>query len=534
MSLPNTGLSPAQVRLWANLALAVIDIETTQDPRGGYRVVDVAVMTCRRGVPTDRWTQWVNPHIPIDARSTSVHGITDETVRDAPVFADVADRLLETLTAAAGEVLVVVVHNAGFDLPILRSELRRVGDDLPDLPVLDTARDLPSFAGVYPKDRSLATLCDTLRLPHSPQHQSVGDTLSLARAAISLLGSAAENGHDDITDILDQIGAETGDYQRQPRHISPMGSRRNSVPEDHWEAHQVELQHRATATEQDAWKATLRACAELRCEEASSLVTEASADSQTVIGLLDEVISDTAAAGDTPGVATLVGATMPYIRDHLENITTTMTRRNFAVKLYDRWANAFAGFDRCHTGAAEPDLCPDCLDYLPCPLDIWIDGLAAVAVGTDAKPVERFYSSKASKREPTNTFYRWLNKGRRELADAGLAAVADYWAGRGDVLKADRVAEAGWSDDCRHPTITARWAGIVAAPGGTQHIQDALDICDQVMAGRKGATSVAWRQLERTRQRFAGQLARLNGPPSGKRSRRPTQPKRTHPNRFVC
>lgn len=533
MSGASDQLSPAQVRLWADLALAVVDVETTQDPRGGYRVVDVAVMLCRRGGLVGRWTQWINPEITIDARSTAIHGLTDDTVAQSPLFADVADRLLETLTPEAGETLVVVAHNADFDLPILRSELRRAGSDLPDLPVLDTARELPFFAGVSPPDRSLATLCATLDIPHGPQHQSLGDTYILTQAVIDLLGRCADQGHDKIADILDAVGTETSDYQRQPRHISPMAPSGVSIPEDHRPDHLAVLTSQSSATEIDEWKAALAACARFRCEDAGTLLASAQVEAEKVVGLFDQVVADVAASSDEAGVATLLGVGVPFIDDHLKTITKTMTRRKAVTKRYDRWQSAFATLGRCpdNDGA---DLCPDCLDYLPCPLDTWIDILAAVAVGDHITPINSFYPRWESDRKAgvTKTFYRWTNQGRKPLADAGIVAVIDYWTGQGNLLAANRIAEAAWEDGCLHPSVAARWASLLAGPGRAQHLQDALNICDQVLANRNDSTTVSWSQLERVRHRFAGQLARLT-PPPGQRSRRPDQERRRHPHRFT-
>lgn len=533
MSSVSDQLSPAQVRLWADLALAVLDVETTQDPRGGYRVVDVAVMICRRGGLVGRWTQWINPEIPIDQRSTVIHGITDETVAQAPAFADVVDRFLEMLTPEVGETLVVVAHNADFDLPILRSELRRAGSDLPGLPVLDTARELPIFAGVSPPDRSLVSLCHTLDIPHAPQHQSVGDTYSLTQAAVALLGLAADQGHDKIADILSAVGTETADYQRQPRHISPMAPSGVAIPDDHRPAHLAVLTSQSSPTEIDEWKAALAACAEFRCEDAGSLLASAQVEPEKVIELFDQVVADVAASTDAAGVATLLGVGMPFIRTHLKTITTTMTRRKAATKRYDRWQPVFTNLGRCpdNNGA---DLCPDCLDYLPCPLDTWIDTLAAVAVGDHITPINSFYPLNESDRrdKTTKTYYRWINQGRKPMADAGIAAVISYWTGQGNLLAADRIAEAGWEDGCSHPAVAARWASLTAGPGRAGHLQEGLDICDQTLTNRNDSTSVSWTQLERVRQGFAGRLAR-QAPPAGGRSRRPSQPRRLHPHRFT-
>ena len=51
-----------------------------------------------------------------------VHGLTDEFLADKPLFAQVADELIEYLGGAE-----IIIHNAGFDVGFLNEELRRIG-----------------------------------------------------------------------------------------------------------------------------------------------------------------------------------------------------------------------------------------------------------------------------------------------------------------------------------------------------------------------------------------------------------------------
>jgi DNA polymerase III subunit epsilon len=113
-------------------AYAVLDFQTTGlAPRGGDRVVEIAVVRIEDGIPGEPWSTLVDPGR--DTGAAFVHGIQDRDVASAPTFAEVAPYLLTLLSGA-----VVVAHNATFDEEFLAAELDRAGHSGARMPALCT------------------------------------------------------------------------------------------------------------------------------------------------------------------------------------------------------------------------------------------------------------------------------------------------------------------------------------------------------------------------------------------------------------
>ena len=104
---------------WARTVLddpasVILDTETT-GLHEGARIVEIAVLGVDGSVLLD---SLVNPGEPIPGEATAIHGITDDTVKDAPTFSD----LLAQLTAALHN-RKVVIYNRTFDKRRLAVEL---------------------------------------------------------------------------------------------------------------------------------------------------------------------------------------------------------------------------------------------------------------------------------------------------------------------------------------------------------------------------------------------------------------------------
>lgn len=102
-------------------AFAVIDLETTGSrARGDDRVTEIAIVLVHGERRELIYQQLVNPGRFIPAVVTSVTGITNAMVANAPRFEDIADEVLGIL---AGRIFVA--HNARFDWSFLDAEMRR-------------------------------------------------------------------------------------------------------------------------------------------------------------------------------------------------------------------------------------------------------------------------------------------------------------------------------------------------------------------------------------------------------------------------
>src|SRR6185436_11823180 len=108
----------------AALREIVFDTETTgTDPAAGDRIVEIGAVELLNHIPTGRtFHKYLNPERAMSQGALAVHGLTDAFLADKPVFAAIADDLLEFFGDAR-----LVAHNAGFDMSFLNAELARLG-----------------------------------------------------------------------------------------------------------------------------------------------------------------------------------------------------------------------------------------------------------------------------------------------------------------------------------------------------------------------------------------------------------------------
>ena len=164
----------------------VLDTETTGlDPTDGHRIIEIGCVELMDHLPTGKNYQvYLNPErlIPIEAQR--VHGITDEFLADKPLFAAIADELMEFLGDAP-----LVIHNAGFDLKFLNSEFQRImRAPIPYARAIDTIEIAKSK---IPGARySLDELCKrfSIDLSSRTKHGALLDAELTARVYLELVG----------------------------------------------------------------------------------------------------------------------------------------------------------------------------------------------------------------------------------------------------------------------------------------------------------------------------------------------------------
>lgn len=156
--------------LLKEVKFACLDTETTGlCPEEGGKICEVAVCVSKAGQPVEEFSTLVNPQMPMHPDVIAIHGITNEMVKNAPVFADILPKLLGILDGC-----VLVAHNADFDLKFLRYECEQCGMKFPDLPVIDTLK-LAKKSGRFEKNR-LGFIAGKLGISAAGWHRAMADT----------------------------------------------------------------------------------------------------------------------------------------------------------------------------------------------------------------------------------------------------------------------------------------------------------------------------------------------------------------------
>ncbi|MCX7553397.1 exonuclease domain-containing protein [Marinicella sp. S1101] len=102
--------------------MVLLDCETTGGRSSYHRIIEIGLVVIENGQQVDRWQTFINPERAVPAGITRLTGITSTMVKEAPVFAEVIDKLLEILDDR-----VLVAHHARFDYGFLKMEFERAG-----------------------------------------------------------------------------------------------------------------------------------------------------------------------------------------------------------------------------------------------------------------------------------------------------------------------------------------------------------------------------------------------------------------------
>ena len=162
------------------------DTETTGlEPDSGHRIVEIGgVEMVNRVLTGTHYHVYINPERDMPTEAFQIHGLSEAFLADKPVFADIAEDLLEFIGDAT-----LVIHNAPFDMKFINAELRTCGRLA--LPVSRATDTLAMARAKFPgAQASLDALCKRFEIDNSARtrHGALLDAELLAEVYIELTG----------------------------------------------------------------------------------------------------------------------------------------------------------------------------------------------------------------------------------------------------------------------------------------------------------------------------------------------------------
>jgi DNA polymerase III subunit epsilon len=159
---------------------AIIDIETTGGQPAQDKITEIAIFIHDGNQVVDQYHTLINPQRPIPFYITQLTGITDDMVKEAPKFYEVAKDIVQ-LT----EGKIFVAHNVRFDYSFLKKEFSDLGFTY-QRKTLCTVRLSRSLIPGLPS-YSLGKLCQSINIDLKQRHRAIGDAEATAELFDRLL-----------------------------------------------------------------------------------------------------------------------------------------------------------------------------------------------------------------------------------------------------------------------------------------------------------------------------------------------------------
>jgi len=106
--------------------IVFFDLETTGINIAADRIVEIAYLRVDLNGNETSKSQRINPEMPIPENVTAIHGISNEDVKDAPTFNEIARSLAKEIEGCD----LAGYNSIRFDIPLLAEEFLRAGVDI--------------------------------------------------------------------------------------------------------------------------------------------------------------------------------------------------------------------------------------------------------------------------------------------------------------------------------------------------------------------------------------------------------------------
>lgn len=167
----------------------ILDTETTGlSTEDNHRIIEIGcVELVDRRLTGNNFHQYINPKREIDAGALSVHGITNEFLKDKPTFAEIYVSFLHYIADAE-----IIAHNARFDIGFISHEIKSIPEDADTFMNRITVIDSLAIARkLFPGQRnSLDALCKRYQVDTSSRnlHGALLDANLLATVYLRMTG----------------------------------------------------------------------------------------------------------------------------------------------------------------------------------------------------------------------------------------------------------------------------------------------------------------------------------------------------------
>ena len=187
----------------------VFDIETTGLNTKFCKIIEIGAVKVVGGEIVDRFSEFINPEVPIPYNITKLTSITDEMVMDAETIDVILPRFLEFIGDS-----VVVAHNAQFDTGFIKKYAMDLGMDFHST-IADTmtiAHVLCPELGKFTLDR----ICKHLGIKLENHHRAVDDAEATAEIFVRFLQMLKERGIHTV-DELNNLGEASEENIRKSK-----------------------------------------------------------------------------------------------------------------------------------------------------------------------------------------------------------------------------------------------------------------------------------------------------------------------------
>ena len=147
---------------------AIVDIETTGLGNKGNKITEISIFVHDGQKVIKEFTSLVNPESPISYRISGLTGITNDMVRAAPKFYEIAKEVIDYTKDC-----IFIAHSVNFDFNVIKQELQELGAPFKrkKLCTIRLSRKLIPGQRSY----SLGNLCTNLGIPIKGRHRARGD-----------------------------------------------------------------------------------------------------------------------------------------------------------------------------------------------------------------------------------------------------------------------------------------------------------------------------------------------------------------------
>lgn len=185
---------------------AVVDIETTGGFAAGNGITEISILVHNGHEVIRTFETLINPEQEIPMYIESLTGISNEMVKVAPVFNEVASEIYELLYDK-----IFVAHNVNFDFSFIKHHLSLSGYNLQCKKICTVRLSRKLLPGY--KSYSLGKLCSELGILIHDRHRAGGDAAATAVLLTLLL-------HKDVDGVIVQSLSRGSKEQTLPPNLS--------------------------------------------------------------------------------------------------------------------------------------------------------------------------------------------------------------------------------------------------------------------------------------------------------------------------